>query len=400
MMTGTIGRRLLRIAGVLVLAGFTVGCAGTSRDQGVAPAGFGSDPISKAERLVSYCDRLVAKDELVTALGLCARAHEINPNDPETLMRIAAILQALNREEAAIQAYTALLDQYPAHHEARYSLGKVYMETGDAAIASAQFNYAMRSNPEDPRPYNALGILRDQAGEHEAAQALYLLALEREPRNLSVRNNLGLSMALNGQRDQAIEVLAELAADPRAQPMMLRNLEAAYSAGSLPLPAKPVAPAAAVVPAVPDAAAAVKSEPVKVEVLESPPSAVMPRKEPMMQKAPAPVLPAETAPTPLFVPSSGGGTAPQQSRHTTPGSVILAAAEQLLKGPDLADFEPGPSMAPEPVAAAPAPSVAPPQAQNDDVSDYSIHPIETDVLIVPGEFDLSMLVLQGEVGRA
>src|SRR3546814_20980993 len=105
-------------------------------------------------------------------------------------MKVAAILQALNRGEAAAQTYAALLERHPKHHEAQYSLGKLYMESGETDLASVHFDRALRSKPEDPRAYNALGILRDQAGEPAAAQILYRPALERDPANFPVRNNL------------------------------------------------------------------------------------------------------------------------------------------------------------------------------------------------------------------
>src|SRR3546814_20922041 len=85
------------------------------------------------------------------------------------------------------------------------------MESGETDLASVHFDRALRSKPEDPRAYNALGILRDQAGEHAAAQILYRQALERDPANFSVRNNLVLALELDGKRDEDIEVLAELA---------------------------------------------------------------------------------------------------------------------------------------------------------------------------------------------
>src|SRR3546814_17656508 len=62
------------------------------------------------------------------------------------------------------------------------------MALGEPALAAVQFDRATHSDAKDPRPYNALGILRDQAGEPEAAQAFYRSALERDPTNLSVRN--------------------------------------------------------------------------------------------------------------------------------------------------------------------------------------------------------------------
>lgn len=337
MMTGAIGR-LLRLAAVAALAGLAVGCASPQGPGSMtAPAGFGKDPASRVARLVQYCDRLAEKGELVTALGLCGRAHEIDPEAPEPLMKVAALLQKLGRREAAERTYAALLERHPTHHEALYSLGKLYMESGEGGLALVQFDRATRSDPKDPRPYNAMGILRDQAGEHEAAQGLYRLALERDPKNRSVRNNLGLSLALDGKRDEAIEVLAELAVDPDAGQTVMRNLEAAYASrtSSPPAPAEPLA--------VPAAPLADPLEPVASEPLEGAPAADAPAKT-----APEPAAPAASAPMPLLPPPGGGAGAQQSDSHRPPvapapasGSAILAAAEQLMQPPEWADFEPG-----------------------------------------------------------
>ncbi|MEQ8356880.1 MAG: tetratricopeptide repeat protein [Kiloniellaceae bacterium] len=389
-MTGSRGRALSRFTGVLLLAGFTVACASPQSGPTVAPAGYGKDQVSRAERLVQYCDRLEEKREYVTALGLCARAHEMDPDNPETLMKVAALLRKLDRAPAAAQTYGVLLEQHPGYHEARYNLGKLYMESGEDSLAAMHFNQAMRSNPEDPRPYNALGIIRDQAGEHQAAQALYRSALQVDPNNFSVRNNLGLSLALSGQRDEAIDVLAELAVDPEAGQTVLRNLELAYAAQPVP-PGGGPAPAAVVREETPaalehatskqgDMAPALgvpKTVPVEIEVLDSPPD----RPSPFPFRGPAVTSPAVTSPavmapevrSPAIEPApsapaarSGQGAPlplylpkPSASKPAAPGrgdseSVILAAAERLMRRPDWADFEPGSLIgrAPAPRAAA------------------------------------------------
>ena len=229
MIDGATVRALCRLFGLLALTGLMVGCAANPHGGSDPAAGFGKDQASRAARLVSYCDRLAAEGKYLAALGLCARAHELDQEDPETLMKIASLLQTLDRDEAAAQTYTALLAQHPGHPEALYSLGKVYMGSGQLEQAAIQFNRAMVSNPDDPRPYNALGIIRDQAGEHQAAQSLYRSALEQDPAYVSARNNLGLSLALGGNRDEAIEVLAEAAVEPGADETVLNNLEAAYA---------------------------------------------------------------------------------------------------------------------------------------------------------------------------
>src|SRR3546814_20250261 len=84
----------------------------------------------------SYCDRLTEKGELVTALGLCARAHEIDPAAAEPLMKLAEVLEAMNRREAAAETYAALLERHPRHHEGQYRLGKLYMALGEPALAA------------------------------------------------------------------------------------------------------------------------------------------------------------------------------------------------------------------------------------------------------------------------
>lgn len=422
MTTGTIGRRLLRFAGVLALAGVAVGCASPQQGATVAPPGFGKDPASRAERLVSYCDRLADKGELVTALGLCARAQEIEPGNPDTLMRIAAILDKLDRKQAAAQTYEVLLDENPDHHEARYSLGKLYMETGESSLAALHFNRAIKKNPEDPRVYNALGIIRDQAGEHEAAQALYRTGLGFDSTNHSLRNNLGLSLALSGQREEAIEVLAALAVDPEVDRTVLRNLEAAYAARPLPAsgadsgataddgemvqpmepqPLKPT-PAGAMAPE-PAGEPLPEAQPVKTEVLDvpsTPKGLSTPKQAPA---TPAPLVPAaEGAPTPLYVPRPSTAGEPQQTGDRQPvdpsSSVVLAAAEQLMERPDWADFEPGALMEAEPPADVGPGDELPPQSG--ELGEISVDPMDLGAMFQPGETTLSMLLVDTAAASA
>lgn len=405
MTIGTLGRSALRLAAVVGLAGLTVACATPQDGPMVAPAGYGKDEASRVERLVQYCDRLAEKGEHMTALGLCGRAHEIDPDNPETLMKMASILTSLNRSQAAAQAYGVLLERHPRHLEARYKLGKLYMENGEATLAAMHFNQAITANPEDPRAYNALGILRDQAGEHQEAQSIYRSALEHDPKNMSVRNNLGLSLALSGQRDEAIDVLAELAVAPGADQTVMRNLEIAYATQARPAAAPGVAREA--VPAKADHAtvapaealpgeAAPAAEPVEVEARETPPD--RPRSLPARSPTiPAPSMggpeveatpadPADGKPTPLYrpkpsaaAPAGDGGFAARSlavrteapkvvtTRRASPaaaegGSLIDSAVAELMKKPDWADFEPGnliPSDAPQEASLAqPAPADA------------------------------------------
>lgn len=409
MITGAIGCRLLRLAGALALAGMTVGCATAPRST-VAPADFGKDPISRAARLTRYCDRLADKGEAITALGLCARAYEVNPDDPEPLMKTASILESLNRKQAAAEAYKKLLEHHPDDHEAQYKLGKIYLAIGEPDLAALQFNHAIRSDPKDPRPYNALGILRDQAGEHEAAQALYREALKRDPKSFSVRNNLGLSLALSGQRDQAVEMLAELAVDPEAGETVLRNLEAAYASRTPSDAAPPAAmpPAAAVpakppaeLPAEPNAIAVPPVEPVKTEALEAPPQNSAPAKAPTgntgpIPLMPAPAVPAQSGPMQLYVPRPHAAADGEQSKAEQAGpstSVILSAAARLMEPPAWASFEPGVLLGSLPPTKPAAPAEASPT--NNDAGEFGVDNVDIGDTLRPGADGLSLLSVSG-----
>jgi hypothetical protein len=86
---------------------------------------------------------------------------------------------------------------------------------------------AAQVQTDDPRIYNALGVIKDQQGQHADAQAYYHQGLAHSPRNISLRNNLGLSMVLDGQPEAGLAMLRDVAAEPAAGATAGRNLEMA-----------------------------------------------------------------------------------------------------------------------------------------------------------------------------
>ena len=59
-------------------------------------------------------------------------------------------------------------------------------------------------------------MIMDQQGQHTDAQAYYHQGLTHSPRNVSLRNNLGLSMVLGGQPEAGLAMLRDVAAEPAA----------------------------------------------------------------------------------------------------------------------------------------------------------------------------------------
>ncbi|HBT42246.1 MAG TPA: hypothetical protein DEB21_09575, partial [Rhodospirillaceae bacterium] len=94
--------------------------------------------------------------------------------------------------------------------------------------AEDAFTRAQAAAPRDHRPLNGLGIARDLAGDHAAAQALYRRGLALAPDSPSLNNNLGLSLALSGAYAEAIQVLGDAAKSPGAGPRARQNLALVY----------------------------------------------------------------------------------------------------------------------------------------------------------------------------
>ena len=73
-----------------------------------------------------------------------------------------------------------------------------------------------------------MGVSQDLQGHHQDAQSYYRSALDLQPDDAGVRNNLGLSLALNGHPREAINVLLDIATSANAPPQARQNLALAY----------------------------------------------------------------------------------------------------------------------------------------------------------------------------
>ncbi|MEE8188936.1 MAG: tetratricopeptide repeat protein [Kiloniellales bacterium] len=205
----------------------TASCAGLSNPAPTAYGAIDKKYDGGTGQLIQYCDRLYSRGDLATAIGLCDRAHQLDPTNPEPLFKLAEILTQMGEIGQATIAYKRILDTSPENTEAHYRLGKAYVSLEQYDLALTHLETARKHRPEDPRIYNALGVANGLLGAHAAAQEAFGAGLKASPRDLSLRSNLGLSLALSGRYVEGITILEEVAANPAADDTSRQNLDLA-----------------------------------------------------------------------------------------------------------------------------------------------------------------------------
>jgi Flp pilus assembly protein TadD len=219
------GMRPVKVAAAFGAILLVTGCA-SSYDP--MYAGLPKNLDGGVGQLLRYCSKFQDTGDLVTAAGLCERAHNLEPANPAPLMQLADILIAMNQPEQAMTAYRTIIEAAPQYTDARYALGKMHIARGEYDIAAAQFQAALRYKADDPRLYNALGVAHGLIGANESAMQAFADGLEVAPKYISLRNNMGLALVMDGRHEEGVRMLEAVAADPAANETSHHNLQLAY----------------------------------------------------------------------------------------------------------------------------------------------------------------------------
>lgn len=217
--------KLIAVVGVSLAATACVSTTETTAD-GKANMEIGRDPA--LVRLVQTCRRLHRHDNLLQAVAICRRAHEVAPEDPVPLVDLGMLYAQIGDHEAAIVAFRGAIARDDGLAEPRIGLGKSLIALQRYDQARVQLEAALATEPNDPRINNAIGVIEDMAGDHVAAQAIYRSGLEQAPNDVALRNNLALSLTLSGADDQAIEILRAIVDSGAANATSRQNLALAH----------------------------------------------------------------------------------------------------------------------------------------------------------------------------
>jgi tetratricopeptide (TPR) repeat protein/mono/diheme cytochrome c family protein len=163
---------------------------------------------------------------MVLQEALARHNLEKNPSDFEAHYNLAAMLQAKNKMDIAIDEYQAAVRLRPGDPVANNALGAALLAFGQPRPATAYFRTALEARPDYFDAHYNFALALMQLGEFDSALEHLEAALKLQPNDAAVEANLGAALAEMGQFPEAkshFERALEL--DPN-QPIAKENLEA------------------------------------------------------------------------------------------------------------------------------------------------------------------------------
>jgi len=156
------------------------------------------------------------------------RLTELEPENVQAALGLARNLRYVGLPKDAVLFLKAVLSKREKETVLQVELVKAQIASGllnDAEEGLATLDELASTDWE----FHALhGVLYDHLGRFEDAQNSYGAALEFSPRNVSVLNNLSISLAQAGKLDEAISLLIDLVNSEYANPQVRQNLALLY----------------------------------------------------------------------------------------------------------------------------------------------------------------------------
>lgn len=125
----------------------------------------------------------IKHEDAEQALLSYEKALEVNPNDRETLLKKASIIQTYFEDKAseAIDTYTKALETNGDKSYIYYELGHLYLKENEILNSISAFKLAIEHDNTNAFFHNALGYALFIAGQYEEAEDHYLVAINLNP---------------------------------------------------------------------------------------------------------------------------------------------------------------------------------------------------------------------------
>lgn len=165
-----------------------------------------------------------SRSDPLTASVFWNREFDLDPNDEEAGLKLAAALRAMGKYDEAAQAAQTVSMVNPRNLEALMEAARAHLGKGNGFYAIEPARKAQAMAPRDWRPVSLLGVAYEQAQRPEEAEAAYRKALQLSPANPAVLNNLAMFNAAQGKAAEAETLLRQAVTQPGATIQVRQNL--------------------------------------------------------------------------------------------------------------------------------------------------------------------------------
>lgn len=146
---------------------------------------------------------LFESGRLDEAMEYYERAYAANPESPETINSIGAVLASRN-DPTAIEWFRRALALQPNHADALFNMGNACARKEDYEQAARHYQRALQERPDNHEARNNLGNNLFKLRRIDEAIAEYRIALDYKPDAALVLKNLGEALAAKNQLDEAV----------------------------------------------------------------------------------------------------------------------------------------------------------------------------------------------------
>jgi tetratricopeptide (TPR) repeat protein len=185
------------------------------------------DDLARESRNATLLLRLASEANLAIngawSESLTRRATELEPDNPEAVVKLGRVLRTLDRNQEALEWFQKYHRMVPEDFQALAHIGGCLSALGRYAEAESFLKRAL-AGIDDPVTHYNLGLLMAVTGRPHEAVKEYELALERDPANSDARGNLAAALVRLGQLDRASRELARVLEYDSENPTARTNL--------------------------------------------------------------------------------------------------------------------------------------------------------------------------------
>ena len=150
--------------------------------------------------------------------------QQINPMDPVAGVKTAQALRELGQFDQAAETAQGVLTVQPANIDAMLEVGRAHIARGQAFYGINALEQARAAAPRDWRPLSLLGVAYQQVRRGDDAKAAWTEALRLSPDNPDVLTNAAIARMGEGDAASAEILLRRAAAQPGATLKVRQNL--------------------------------------------------------------------------------------------------------------------------------------------------------------------------------